>query len=41
MIIIKWVLIVIALVVLTGLLAGQLGLLKGTPPPIWAFMAEN
>jgi uncharacterized protein (DUF1499 family) len=32
MIIIKWVLIVIALVVLTGLLAGQLGLLKGTPP---------
>jgi uncharacterized protein (DUF1499 family) len=32
MIIIKWVLILIALVVLTGLLAGQLGLLKGTPP---------
>jgi len=32
MMIIKWVLIVIALVVLTGLLAGQLGLLKGTPP---------
>lgn len=32
MIIIKWVLVIIALVVLTGLLAGQLGLLKGTPP---------
>ncbi|HEY6044642.1 MAG TPA: DUF1499 domain-containing protein, partial [Nitrosospira sp.] len=32
MIIIKWVLIVISLVVLAGLLAGQLGLLKGTPP---------
>ena len=32
MIIIKWVLVVIVLVVLAGLLAGQLGLLKGTPP---------
>ncbi|MDE2365766.1 MAG: DUF1499 domain-containing protein, partial [Betaproteobacteria bacterium] len=32
MIIIKWGLIVIALVVITGLLAGQLGLLKGNPP---------
>lgn len=32
MIIIKWVLIIIALVVLAGLLAGQLGLLKGAPP---------
>ena len=28
----KWALIVVALVVITGLLAGQLGLLKGTPP---------
>lgn len=32
MVIIKWLLIVIALVVITGVLAGQLGLLKGTPP---------
>jgi uncharacterized protein (DUF1499 family) len=32
MTIIKWGFIVIALVVITGLLAGQLGLLKGTPP---------
>lgn len=32
MIIVKWGLIVIALVVITGLLAGQLGLLKGNPP---------
>jgi uncharacterized protein (DUF1499 family) len=32
MAIIKWALIVVALVVITGLLAGQLGLLKGTPP---------
>ncbi|HEX8874315.1 MAG TPA: DUF1499 domain-containing protein [Nitrosospira sp.] len=32
MIIVKWGLVVIALVVITGLLAGQLGLLKGTPP---------
>ena len=28
----KWALIVVALVVIAGLLAGQLGLLKGTPP---------
>lgn len=32
MVIIKWLLIVVALVVITGVLAGQLGLLKGTPP---------
>jgi len=32
MVIIKWALVVIALLVITGLLAGQLGLLKGTPP---------
>ena len=32
MAIMKWALIVVALVVITGLLAGQLGLLKGTPP---------
>lgn len=32
MVIIKWLLIVIALVIITGVLAGQLGLLKGTPP---------
>lgn len=32
MVIIKWLLIVMALVVITGVLAGQLGLLKGTPP---------
>ncbi|SEK87372.1 DUF1499 domain-containing protein [Nitrosovibrio tenuis] len=32
MMIIKWGLIVIAVVVLTGLLAGQLGFLKGFPP---------
>lgn len=32
MVIVKWVLIVIALVVITGLVAGQLGLLKGDPP---------
>ena len=32
MVIIKWLLIVIALIVITGVLAGQLGLLKGTPP---------
>lgn len=32
MVIVKWVLIVIALVVITGLVAGQLGLLKGAPP---------
>jgi uncharacterized protein (DUF1499 family) len=32
MAVMKWALIVVALVVITGLLAGQLGLLKGTPP---------
>jgi uncharacterized protein (DUF1499 family) len=32
MAIMKWALIVVALVVITGLLAGQLGMLKGTPP---------
>ncbi|KIO49876.1 DUF1499 domain-containing protein [Nitrosospira sp. NpAV] len=32
MVIIKWLLIVVALVVITGVIAGQLGLLKGTPP---------
>lgn len=32
MVIVKWALIVIALVVITGLVAGQLGLLKGAPP---------
>jgi uncharacterized protein (DUF1499 family) len=32
MVITKWAIIVIALVVIAGLLAGQLGLLKGTPP---------
>lgn len=32
MVIVKWALIVIALVIITGLVAGQLGLLKGTPP---------
>jgi uncharacterized protein (DUF1499 family) len=32
MVIIKWAIIIIALVVIAGLLAGQLGLLKGTPP---------
>lgn len=32
MVIIKWFFIVIAVVVITGLLAGQLGLFKGTPP---------
>ena len=32
MVIVKWAVIVIALVIIAGLLAGQLGLLKGTPP---------
>jgi uncharacterized protein (DUF1499 family) len=32
MVISKWAIIVIALVVIAGLLVGQLGLLKGTPP---------
>ncbi len=32
MMIIKWGLIIIALVVITGLIVGQLGLLKGSPP---------
>ncbi len=32
MVIVKWVVVVVAVVVITGLLAGQLGLLKGTPP---------
>ncbi|MEO5655608.1 MAG: DUF1499 domain-containing protein, partial [Nitrosospira sp.] len=32
MVIVKWALVVIAVVVITGLLAGQLGLLKGTQP---------
>jgi uncharacterized protein (DUF1499 family) len=32
MVILKWALIIIAVVVITGLVAGQLGLLKGTPP---------
>lgn len=32
MVIIKWAIIIIALVVIAGLLAGQLGLLKGAPP---------
>lgn len=32
MVIIKWGIVIISLVVVTGLLAGQLGLLKGTPP---------
>jgi uncharacterized protein (DUF1499 family) len=32
MVIIKWAIIIIVLVVIAGLLAGQLGLLKGTPP---------
>jgi uncharacterized protein (DUF1499 family) len=32
MVIVKWALVVIAVVVITGLLAGQLGLLKGAPP---------
>lgn len=32
MLVIKWALIVVALIIITGLLAGQLGLLKGTPP---------
>jgi uncharacterized protein (DUF1499 family) len=32
MVIVKWAIIIIALVVIAGLLAGQLGLLKGTPP---------
>lgn len=32
MVIVKWTLVVIAVVVITGLLAGQLGLLKGSPP---------
>jgi uncharacterized protein (DUF1499 family) len=32
MVMVKWVIIIIALIVIAGLLAGQLGLLKGTPP---------
>jgi uncharacterized protein (DUF1499 family) len=32
MVMAKWAIIIIALVVIAGLLAGQLGLLKGTPP---------
>jgi uncharacterized protein (DUF1499 family) len=32
MVMVKWAVIVIALVIIAGLLAGQLGLLKGTPP---------
>ena len=32
MMIIKWGLIIIALVIITGLIVGQLGLLKGSPP---------
>jgi uncharacterized protein (DUF1499 family) len=32
MVMVKWAIIIIALVVIAGLLAGQLGLLKGTPP---------
>jgi uncharacterized protein (DUF1499 family) len=32
MMIVKWSVIIIALVIIAGLLAGQLGLLKGTPP---------
>jgi uncharacterized protein (DUF1499 family) len=32
MMILKWSVIIIALVIIAGLLAGQLGLLKGTPP---------
>jgi uncharacterized protein (DUF1499 family) len=32
MVIVKWALIVIALLVIAGLLAGQLGLFKGSPP---------
>jgi uncharacterized protein (DUF1499 family) len=32
MVMVKWAVIIIALVVIAGLLAGQLGLLKGTPP---------
>ena len=32
MVIVKWAIIIIALMVIAGLLAGQLGLLKGTPP---------
>jgi uncharacterized protein (DUF1499 family) len=32
MVIIKWGIVIVSLVVVTGLLAGQLGLLKGTPP---------
>ena len=32
MVIVKWAIIIIALVVIAGLLAGQLGLLKGAPP---------
>ena len=31
-VIVKWAVIIIALVIIAGLLAGQLGLLKGTPP---------
>ncbi|MDN5882821.1 MAG: DUF1499 domain-containing protein [Nitrosospira sp.] len=32
MAVIKWLLIVVALIVIAGLIVGQLGLLKGTPP---------
>src|SRR6476619_449789 len=32
MAIVKWGIVIISLVVVTGLLAGQLGLLRGTPP---------
>ncbi|WON73191.1 DUF1499 domain-containing protein [Nitrosospira sp. Is2] len=32
MVMVKWAIIIVALVVIAGLLAGQLGLLKGTPP---------
>jgi uncharacterized protein (DUF1499 family) len=32
MVMVKWAIIIIALLVIAGLLAGQLGLLKGTPP---------
>ncbi|MEO8806874.1 MAG: DUF1499 domain-containing protein [Burkholderiaceae bacterium] len=32
MVIVKWILIAIAMIVLAGIAAGQLGMLKGTPP---------
>ena len=41
MLIVKWFVIVIVLLVVVALAAGQLGLLQGTPPNIGAFPAKQ